>query len=572
MELKISEDYNGGGDPYSATWTPESFTQSGGFFEWTNSGEIDLSGYNGTAVYIAFHFTSTDAESATWEVDDITITGEGEATIYPEPTNYPTSFSADANGSSILLTWVDAIGTQLPQKYIIFASTSSSLPTPSDGTPVPNDYDLSDGEGAINVVFGLEEAMFSDLIVGTTYYFAIYPYTNTGVNIDYKNDGTAPTANEIIPLIPEPTNYPTDFGANAGATTIDLSWTDATGSQLPENYIIFAGTDASLPVPADGTPISDDLDLSDGSGAANVAFGSEEFSFGGLETSTTYYFSIYPYTNSGSFIDYKNDGTAPAANATTEEPVNVVIESENFDESWGNWTTISVSGQQEWDRNNTWGWEDTPCASMTGYEGQPYENDDWLISPALNLDNYNNEILIFKNALGYTGPDLQLKISTDYDGQGDPYTATWLTETFTISAGFFEWTESGEIDLSGYDGSAVHIAFQFTSTDQESATWEVDNIVITGEEDLSSDSQIYIDDLFSVYPNPSTGTIYFESNTDNKYEVSVYNVFGELVYSQPEFSGYQQLSLEGKSEGMYIVKFYNPETGTSYSNKILLTK
>ena len=37
-----------------------------------------------------------------------------------------------------------------------------------------------------------------------------------------------------------------------------------------------AGTDASLPVPVDGMPVADDLDLSDGNGALNVPFEMEQ--------------------------------------------------------------------------------------------------------------------------------------------------------------------------------------------------------------------------------------------------------------------------------------------------------
>ncbi|MEZ5149277.1 MAG: hypothetical protein R2759_19960 [Bacteroidales bacterium] len=157
-----------------------------------------------------------------------------------------------------------------------------------------NDADLSDGNGALNVLYGQEEVTFSGLDAATTYYFSIYPYTNSGINIDYKNDGTAPTADATTTVDPEPSNYPTLFSASAGSTVVNLSWTDATGSQLPVAYIIYAGTSASLPVPVDGTPVADDLDLSDGSGALNVSYGSGQASFGGLESSVTYYFSIYP--------------------------------------------------------------------------------------------------------------------------------------------------------------------------------------------------------------------------------------------------------------------------------------
>lgn len=571
LELKISTDYDGGGDPTTATWTDESFTFSTGFFEWTESGNIDLSVYTGSAVYVAFRFTSTDAESATWEVDDIVISGEEDAVIDPEPSNYPTDFEAIASGTNIELMWIDAIGAQLPDSYIVFAGTSASLPTPEDGTPVPNDTDLSDGSGALNIAFGMEEAMFTNLAQGTTYYFSIYPYTNSGNNIDFKNDGTAPTASALIPMIPEPTNYPTDFTAEATSSQISLMWTDATGAQLPEMYIIYAGTSASLPSPTDGIPTPDDLDLSDGMGAANVEYGIEDFSFSGLEPSTTYYFAIYPYTNSGVNINYKNDGAAPTADATTTTIVElIIIEEENFDISWGDWTTVSVVGDQVWDRDNTYGINSTPCAAMTGYEGQAYENDDWLISPALDLDSYMNEILVFQNALGYTGPDLQVKISTDYDGGGDPGSATWTNESFMMSTGFFEWTESGEISLAGYDGSAVYVAFHFTSTNSESATWEVDDIVIMGEDDLSSDGNMFANDLFKVYPNPTSGLIYIEKPGMEFSNIDIISVTGKVVKSIDSSTELTQIDLTELNKGLYILTFINKETGQTITRKLIL--
>ncbi|MBN2174223.1 MAG: choice-of-anchor J domain-containing protein [Bacteroidales bacterium] len=479
LEIKISEDYTGSGDPYLANWTVLPATLSAGTYVWTPSGDVDISSFSGQSVYIAFHYMSTgtaSGEATVWEVDNILITGEGDIIVDPEPSNYPTDFEATAGTSFITLNWTDATGTQLPDSYIIFAGTDETLPVPADGIPVLNDTDFSDGSGAMNVPFGMEQYSFSGLEAATIYYFSIYSYTNSGSNVDFKTDGTAPTANAQTILAPEPTNYPTAFEAVAVNSSINLSWTDAIGTQLPENYLIFAGTDASLPIPVDGTPIPDDTNLSDGSGALNVAFGVEEASFGNLNPETTYYFSIYSYTNSGVYIDYKTNGTAPTANATTS--YSPIIEFENFDVSWGGWTTISVTGQQVWDRNNTYGLNNTPCARMSGYSGGAIENEDWLISPALNLNNYDNAVLTFYNAMSYDGDPLQLKVSTDYTGSGNPNNATWTSLTYNMSPGFFEWAASGEIDISGFSGSAVYVAFQYTSNNTEASTWEVDDILI----------------------------------------------------------------------------------------------
>ncbi len=268
---------------------------------------------------------------------------------------------------------------------------------------------------------------------------------------------------------------------------IDLSWTDATGDQLPLGYIIMAGIDASLPVPVDGTPVPNDTDLSDGSGALNVAYGEQMANFPGLEANTTYYFTIYPFSNTATNIDFKTDGTAPAANVTTSNTE--VLEFENFDESWGNWTTISVIGDQVWTRDNSYGLGGTPCAQMSGYSGGAFDNEDWLISPMLDLDGYNTINLNFYTATAYTGPELECLVSSDYSGSGDPNVATWTNFTFTWSTEFFDWTESGNIDLSAFSGSTAYVAFKFTSTTAGSATWEVEDVTISAEGSATVDPE-----------------------------------------------------------------------------------
>jgi hypothetical protein len=128
----------------------------------------------------------------------------GAASTDPEPSNHVASFAATATHESITLTWSDNDGAQAASEYLIKASTTSlvAITDPSDSAEVSNDTDLSDGSGAINVLHGTETYEWTGLTAETTYYFKIYPYTNTGSNTNYKTDGTVPTVTQATSAAP----------------------------------------------------------------------------------------------------------------------------------------------------------------------------------------------------------------------------------------------------------------------------------------------------------------------------------------------------------------------------------
>lgn len=279
-------------------------------------------------------------------------------------------------------------------------------------------------------------------------------------------------------LDPEPTNYPTNFTAVATGLVIDNTWTDATGAQLPSAYLVLISDQDNIVAPTDGVFQADDTDISDGSGALNIAFGDEASSFFRLSSFTTYYCEIYPYTNAGANVDYKTDGTAPEASATTASAINTVdFETGDF----GTWSTYSVASDKDWvvlDYGGALG--TTYFAEMNGYN-ENVPSNDWLISPALDLDSYINELMLFYTSWKYGNDEteLTLKYSTDYTG-GDPTQASWTGLTFAVAASSDTWASSGSIDLSGISGTNVYIAFQYLSSGSP-RRWDVDEIEITGD-------------------------------------------------------------------------------------------
>ncbi|KAF0200157.1 MAG: hypothetical protein FD170_3710 [Bacteroidetes bacterium] len=119
-------------------------------------------------------------------------------------------------------------------------------------------------------------------------------------------------------LIGEPQNHVSNLLSAAGTPAynkIDLVWDDATGSPLPDGYLIKGSAVgfSSIDNPIDGT------EEADGSLVKNVSYGVEFCNFSNLNPLTEYYFKVFPYTNSGSNINYKTNGEIPQTTAATTD-------------------------------------------------------------------------------------------------------------------------------------------------------------------------------------------------------------------------------------------------------------
>lgn len=111
------------------------------------------------------------------------------------------------------------------------------------------------------------------------------------------------------PATPEPSNNPANFSAH----NIHLQWNDATGTNLPDGYLIRMSTSgyAAIPEPVDGTVVLNSPT------DKNVAFGATEAWFSNLNSNTTYFFKIFGYNGSGNAINYKTDGVVPQLQQST---------------------------------------------------------------------------------------------------------------------------------------------------------------------------------------------------------------------------------------------------------------
>ena len=137
-------------------------------------------------------------------------------------------------------------------------------------------------------------------------------------------------------------------------------------------------------------------------------------------------------------------------------------------------TEVSVSGEQAWRIDDS---TYKNGAKMSGYVGGAKNpNEDWLISPALDLSGAMAPELFISHAINHAGDmtsEQQVLISDNYTA-GDPSTATWTPLTVTYPAGNNWSYEDSKTDLKAYAGKKnIHIAFKYVSTSTSAAAWQI---------------------------------------------------------------------------------------------------
>jgi hypothetical protein len=161
-----------------------------------------------------------------------------------------------------------------------------------------------------------------------------------------------------------------------------------------------------------------------------------------------------------------------------------IQEIKNFDDGFvttGGWSQHPIIGANVlWETSSAGGATSDYCQISNYVGGTKYNSENWLISPAYDLTSLSSSYLNFNSAYNYTGPALQVLVSTDYDGTSDPNSATWTTLAPTLSSGGWAWANSGNVDLSSFNSSNVRIAFKYTGTTSSGSTWEIDDIKIIG--------------------------------------------------------------------------------------------
>ena len=524
-------------------------------------------------------------------IDNIRLTGF-------ESIADPSSFSAStASASQINLSWSK---NDDADDVMVVYNTSGTFTAPVDGTS----YSVSSSACGGTVIYNGSGTSYNhtSLDGGTHYYYKAF-------SVSSSTDYSFGIIDDATTMKNEPSNHASNFTSTSTDTSITLNWQDNDGSSTADGFIIKASSTslAAISAPSDGSPESDDSDLSDGSAIMNVTHGSETYTFTGLSSGTLYYFKIWPYSNSSSDINYKTNGTIPTVIRSTADAASNLLNI-TFESSGGYSTSITeftdaasdyflrtngndINSNVEF--NNIQGSyyfaaqdidgdgasipasitiEDVDISSQGNLEFSIYiaEDDDgsqqdWDDLDYLHIDYDIDNSGIFTDLIHVEGSnslDTEPKIDTNFDGTGN---GTAITNTFTK----FTATIPGT-------GSTIDIKITFNlGDDQEDIA--IDNIQLSGIEIVenpssitattNSESQIDLswskngngDDIMIVYDTDST---FSDPLLGTTYSVSTSACGGTVIYNGSGTS-FNHTGLNPNTH--YYYKIWSFDNDTEYS-------
>ncbi len=227
--------------------------------------------------------------------------------------------------------------------------------------------------------------------------------------------------------------------------------------------------------------------------------------------------------------------------------------SETFGESLGNFSTYNAEGTQ------TWGWRSVYGAVISGYQSSAaYPNEDWLVSPALDLSGNSAATLNFEHAVNYAGSETDLLqnhtlwITDSYNTTQAP-ASNWTKLNISTMPSGNSWTfvNSGDINIpANMLKNNVRIAFKYLSNSTVASTWEIRNLSISGQciDTQINNSKAEENSTIRV----SNGRISIESKT--AAPVVIYDFTGRILYTSADT---QYTEFTATQQGIYLVRCGN---------------
>ena len=266
-------------------------------------------------------------------------------------------------------------------------------------------------------------------------------------------------------------------------TGLDFSFVEQNFSSIPLNYQITAlNLTSDVAVSASGNFTISKTETT-GYGI-NLVFAVADFNNGATPT-------VYVKFNPNAISNFSGQINHSATNASTKTVsltgtgINPYIQDFNDGNVLTNsgWTAYSVTGDKIKWASTTSRFNSSPAAVQINGYTENGASKDWLISPKLRLDTFNQfPLLSFYSRKFFSGTPLKLMISVDYDGKSNPENATWIALEGDFPTTTSTFKQSQFINLQAYKTDHTYLAWVYQTTSSgsgsDSAEWTLDDVQI----------------------------------------------------------------------------------------------
>lgn len=152
-----------------------------------------------------------------------------------------------------------------------------------------------------------------------------------------------------------------------------------------------------------------------------------------------------------------------------------------------NWEVKTTDPNRTWHIKpaNSFDYLKTNIAAVDGHDGSDFNQNEWLISPSIDLSNAESPYMEFTIASNpyylKKDTDFFIKVSTD---NGQNWTIIWDDTQFFDDGSFSFIAIRLHLDLEKYKGEKnVHVAFHYYATGSDRVTVLMDNIEIHSKKD-----------------------------------------------------------------------------------------
>ena len=226
----------------------------------------------------------------------------------------------------------------------------------------------------------------------------------------------------------------------------------------------------------------------------------------------------------------------------------------DFNDGIMHWTTIDGDGDgYNWEIRQNFNILNPFSVTSASYDDMheaPLTPENYLVTPYM-LDC--EEVTFEACAQDFLHPaeHFGLAISTDGNTNPDDFTIIWEADMTAKTPGNWHFYS---VDLREYQGTEMYIAIvHFNCTNQ--FMLNVDNITLYR---TYNDVKEYNMSTVNAYPNPASDKVMIESQVVvNEYDI--YNIAGELVYSQPVGMKSFEINVSELPAGVYMINMKSEE-------------